>query len=157
MLAQHLCSKGYCFIRSQRSIGKHIHGQLIKISHLTDTRVLYRDIYPLYRGVNGIHCNDSDGKIIGFIPIRTHIASAVCNNELHIKLCISAGECCNHQIGIHDLQILIHLNIRGMYHTLSVKFNISRLRLVVHRIVANGKTLDVHHNFRHILFYTGDG
>ena len=88
MLAQNLCRQTDCLVRSKRSVRVYIQGQLVVIRNLAHTCILHGHVDALHRGVDGVHCNHADGKLIVFILIRADIAAALCDGKLHIELTV---------------------------------------------------------------------
>ena len=88
MLAQNLCRQTDCLVRGKGSVRVYIQGQLIVIRHLAHTRILYCHVDALHRGIDGIHRNHADGKLIVFILVRADIAAALCDGKLHIELTV---------------------------------------------------------------------
>ena len=152
MLAEHLCSQTDCLIGSKCAVGVHIQCQLIIIGNLTHTGILNRHIHSLHRCIDGINRNDTDRQIFALVLVSADIASALCDGELHVQTAVfSATESCNGKIRIHNLNVLIHLDIRCFHHTLALKLNISCLRLIGCAVVLDRQTLDVHDNLSYIL------
>ena len=60
-------------------------------------------------------------------------------------------------IGIQDFDIRVSLDVRSRHSTLSMILDVSDFLLVCAAVVSDRKRLDVHDNFRNILFNAGDG
>ena len=157
MLAEYLCRQTDCLVRYKRSICKYVKRQLIIIRNLTHTGILDGNVDSLHGCVNGIDCDNTNRKILRLVFIRTYIAPASGNGQFHVKLCILTAQSRDHQIGIQNLNILIHLNVGSSHNALALILDVSGFHLVCIAVVLDGKALDVHDDLSHILFYSGNG
>ena len=157
MLAEDLGGKTDRLIGRDGTIGSNIQCKLVKVCLLSDTGILYSDVDSLYRCVDGVDRDDTDFGVGRFVLVGADITSSFCDGQLNEQLGILAAQCSDHKIRIHDLDVLIHLNIGSAHDSFSLTFNISSFRLIGLTDIADGKALDVHDDFRHVFLNTGNG
>lgn len=79
--------------------------------------------------------------------------------QLHVQLAVRAAvQGCDYLIRIHDLNILIYLNIGCSYNSLALELNIMQLLLRwLLLLLRDCKALQVHDDFCNVFFYSRDG
>ena len=158
MLAENLCCKADCLIRIKCSIGIDIQCKLVEVSYLTNSCILYDHVDSVYRCVDRIHCDHTDRHVIGFAFVCTDIATSLCNGKLHGQSAVfSTVQGCDHLIRVHDLNILICLDISCCNNTFALTLNVCGLRLIVTAVILNGKRFQIHDDFGHIFLHARNG
>ena len=154
MLREDPRREAYRLVGCQSAVGCDIQRQLVEVCLLTDTSVLNRDVDSLYRSVNRVNRDDSDLGILVLVLVSADISSSLGDRKLNEQLRLLAGESGDNQIGIHDVNILICLDIAGVYNAFSLILDVCGLGLVGLTGVLDRQALDVHDDIRNIFFYT---
>ena len=158
MLAENLRCKADCLIRIKCSIGIYIQCKLVEVSYLTNSCILYDHVDSVYRCVDRIHCDHTDRHVIGFAFVCTDIATSLGNGKLHGQSAVfSTVQGCNHLIRVHDLNILICLDISCCNNTFALTLDVCGLRLIVTAVILNGKRFQIHDDFGHIFLHARNG
>ena len=154
MCAQYFCCKADCLIRSQCCICVYVQRQLIVVGNLTYTGILNGEVDTLYRCVNCIDCDHTDRHIRCLTLVCADVSASLCDRKLHVELAVcTAIQMCNNLIRIHDLDILIHLNVSCGYGTFAFKLDVCDLCLIRLAVVFNRQRFDIHNNFCNVFFY----
>ena len=155
MLAQDLCRKADCLVRFQCTVSVYIQGQLIIIGNLAHTGILYSQVYSFYRRIDRIHSDHTDRHIVALSFVSADVTASFGDGQFHVQLAVgTAVQCRDHLIRIHDLNILIYLNVRCSDNTFTFELNICNLGLIGLAVIADRKAFQVHNNFRHIFLDT---
>ena len=141
MLAEHFCGEADCLVGSKRTIGEYVKGQLVKISDLAYTGVLNGYVYSLNGSVNGIDGDHADGKIVVLILVCAYVAAALGDGKFNVKLGVLTAQGSDGKVGIEDLNVGIHLDVRCLHNALSLKLNISSLCFIGLTVILDRKTL----------------
>ena len=157
MLAENFGRKADRLIGRDGTIGGNIQCKLVIVCLLSDTSILHGYVDSLYRRVDGIDRDDTNLGVGCFVLVGADITSSFCDGQLNEQLGVHAAQCGNHKVRIHDLDVLIHLNIGSAHDPFSLTFNISSLGLVGLTGITDCKALDIHDDFRHIFLNTGNG
>ena len=156
MLAQNLSCKAYCLVRADRAVCGNIQCKLIVVSLLSDTRILNCDVDSLYRCVDRIYRDNTDLSIRCLVLVRADVASALCDRKLDEQFSVLSAECSDHKVRIHDLNVLVNLNIRSADNALALILDISILGLVRLAAVLDSKTFDIHDDLSNIFLDSGN-
>ena len=100
MLAEHLCCQTDSLVGHKRTVCEYIQRQLIVVRDLAHTGILNSNIDSFHRRVDRINSDHTNRQILRLVLIRSNIAPASCDGQLHVKLCILTTQGSNHQIGI---------------------------------------------------------
>ena len=157
MLAEYFGRQAHCLVGIQSTFCIYIQRQLVKVSDLTHTGILHCQVYTLNRRIDGVYRNHTDGHVFCLAFVRADIAASLCNRQLHIQLAVrSAVQCGNDLIRIHDLDILIYLDIGSSHNALTLEFNVSDFCLIGLAVVADCKALQIHDDLGNVFFHTGN-
>ena len=155
MIAQDLGCHADCHIRSERSVGPHVKRKLVVVGILTDTGILNGHVDTLDRRVDRIYRDHSDRHIVFLSLIRAHIASAVCDGQFHAELAVrSAIQSSNDLVRVYDLDILIYIDISSGHCAFAAHFDVSCLRIISRRRIADRQVLNVQDDLRYVFLYS---
>ena len=158
MFAEHFRREADGLVGGQRAVGIDIQSQFVIIGDLPDTGILHRHVDALNRRINRIHGDHANRKIFRLVPLGADIAAAARDRNFRVKLGIfSTAAGSDDMLRIHDFDVGIHLDIGRRHDALSLKLNVSDLRLVGVTVVLDCQPFQVRNDFRHILLDAGDG
>ncbi len=142
-------------VRIQCSSGVKHPVSVVVIGNLP-TRVFTLRVYTLNRCIDSIHSENADRHVIALAFVSTDITDGFLDRQLHSTAC-----CPGRRSGlrlpdrIHDLNILIYLNIGCSYNSLALELNISNFLLRwLRAVIADCKALQVHDDFCNVFFFT---
>ena len=154
MFGKDLGGLGHCVFGMYRTVGPHLHDQLIVIGPSPDPGILSIVLYLEYRRKIGIDRNRAD-RLVGYLVLVGElVTAALAHRQLQLQRTASV-QCGDMEFGIHHLDTGIDLQILGRQRPGAGLLDAEDAILVP--VVADSHFLEVEDDFGHILAHALDG